>query len=758
MSMDGGAFAAAISPVQLNALAEGAHTFLVRAKDAAGNIDPTPASATWTVDFTSPTAKIIFPTPVSYTDAQTLTVRGTASDSNGIAAVSVNSVAATTTNGFDSWSATVPIADGQHSLIVSVTDHAGNVNTGADSVQVTNNGFLQTSLTGIAGDSSHNRLVTVDGSARALVAVDPVTGTASIISDAVHGTGPNFDGPDGLVVEPGNNRALVIDQTLDLLIAIDLTSGVRSVVSGPGISVETQFNFPAGLSTGITLGPANHIYVSTFTTDGKHPVVDVDLTSGTRTVVSRNDTTGTGIPFGQPLDIAYDNVTVPATPRLLVADRLREAIIAVDITTGNRSVLSSLTPFGTSDAGRGTGDALQNISGIALDGAHNRLLVVDDLGQRQTLVAIDLVSGDRTTLIDAVTTIEDSTGSRLTVFDNDAFVGDRHTAEIVRVNLDAPFTHQTLTSPNIGSGPKLEGPEGIVFLPSAGSPGSILIGDTFIDGVGASKNRIVHVDLANGNRDEVSGPSRGVGPALAGHRDIVLDTVTNSAAPRALVIDGESKTLMAVDIATGDRTTISGPSVGTGPDIGNGTNFANDVGLALDGAHNRALTATFTSLIAIDLTTGNRSIISDATHGTGQNLILAKKLALDDVSDPAHPRALVSDRQAPFGLTVVDLTTGNRSSLLVLGTGGDITFDRIGVRALVIGNHQEVLGIDPVTGRNTHLSGGDPGAVIGTGPLFPFESMIDVDPEKGIAFVVSDRQHAVTAVDLFSGDRVFVAR
>jgi hypothetical protein len=49
-SLDGTGFAGCVSPVQLTGLAVGAHTFTVRATDAAGNVDETPASYSWTVE------------------------------------------------------------------------------------------------------------------------------------------------------------------------------------------------------------------------------------------------------------------------------------------------------------------------------------------------------------------------------------------------------------------------------------------------------------------------------------------------------------------------------------------------------------------------------------------------------------------------------------------------------------------------------------------------------------------------------------
>jgi hypothetical protein len=59
--LDGGAFKVCSSPDELNGLADGSHTFEVRATDAAGNKETTPPSYVWTVDTTPPVTTIESP-------------------------------------------------------------------------------------------------------------------------------------------------------------------------------------------------------------------------------------------------------------------------------------------------------------------------------------------------------------------------------------------------------------------------------------------------------------------------------------------------------------------------------------------------------------------------------------------------------------------------------------------------------------------------------------------------------------------------
>ena len=64
--LDGGSWAACPSPAEYTGLADGSHTFDVRAIDAAGNVDSDPATRTWAVDRSLPAVTIDSPADGSF--------------------------------------------------------------------------------------------------------------------------------------------------------------------------------------------------------------------------------------------------------------------------------------------------------------------------------------------------------------------------------------------------------------------------------------------------------------------------------------------------------------------------------------------------------------------------------------------------------------------------------------------------------------------------------------------------------------------
>jgi hypothetical protein len=114
-------------------------------------------------------------------------------------------------------------------------------------------------------------------------------------------------------------------------------------------------------------------------------------------------------------------------------------------------------------------------------------------------------------------------------------------------------------------------------------------------------------DIAlNGNMAATSARINAYGVAFGFPNSAVLDSVNN----RALVVDQTLKALVAVDLTTGARTMFSDSSF---PDGDNA--FGSPQGVVLDSANNRALVIddTLKALMAVDLTTGARTIVSDSS-------------------------------------------------------------------------------------------------------------------------------------------------
>jgi len=123
--LDGGSYSSCSSPHTTGQLADGSHTFEVRATDPAGNTDESPATWTFTVDATEPRTTIESGPSEGQRINETRPQFAFRSDEPGSTfecRVDADAFAAC-----DSPYTTAPLADGQHTFEVRATDAAGNV-------------------------------------------------------------------------------------------------------------------------------------------------------------------------------------------------------------------------------------------------------------------------------------------------------------------------------------------------------------------------------------------------------------------------------------------------------------------------------------------------------------------------------------------------------------------------------------------------------------------------------------------------------
>jgi DNA-binding beta-propeller fold protein YncE len=290
-------------------------------------------------------------------------------------------------------------------------------------------------------------------------------------------------------------------------------------------------------------------------------------------------------------------------------------------------------------------------------------------------------------------------------------------------------------------------------------------GRQFSNGDSADPVAIVQaIRLAGASVTSVSDETRGTGPTCNGPAGVVLDAARN----RVLVIqNGVASfyqwpwTLFAFDLATGNRTIVSGEAHGVGPlpvtDL-----LYGDGGIAIDPPNDRVFVAGPAYFFEVDLATGDRTEISGASVGSGPALQVATGIALDLVNG----RAFLADSSAD-AVIAVDLATGDRT-VFAEGLSGStngltsLVLDAAGNRLLVTDMATDSIhAIDLLTGDTTLFSGA------GTGAGTPFTGPRDLvlDPARGRALVLdselavytlSAQRPQILSVNLATGNRGLV--
>jgi hypothetical protein len=154
--LDGGAFEACSSPKDYSALNEGNHALEVRATDAAGNVDPTPASRSWNVD-TAPPGTSIASGPSGIVRSASASFRFSSPEAGARFECKLDRGVFIPCASPKSYSA---LSNGKHAFSVRARDAAGNV----DATPAARSWTVDRVLPTVSGMSPRNASTTADTS------------------------------------------------------------------------------------------------------------------------------------------------------------------------------------------------------------------------------------------------------------------------------------------------------------------------------------------------------------------------------------------------------------------------------------------------------------------------------------------------------------------------------------------------------------------------------------------------------------------
>ncbi len=128
--LDGGAFTSCTSPRQYTGVAQGAHTFQVRAINPNGDVDQFPASYVWTIDTTAPGITLDPTGPTGTVSSDSAEFSFASGDPSAALACRLDTGSFTACLSPKAYS---DLDDGGHTFTVRATDPAGNVSTASRS-------------------------------------------------------------------------------------------------------------------------------------------------------------------------------------------------------------------------------------------------------------------------------------------------------------------------------------------------------------------------------------------------------------------------------------------------------------------------------------------------------------------------------------------------------------------------------------------------------------------------------------------------
>ncbi len=582
---------------------------------------------------------------------------------------------------------------------------------------------------------------------RLFVAPDPVTADVLHIYDAgstrprlftadlAQGTfdlvyqspteGQKLDQIGTTLVSPDGSQ-LLLNEVFGDIVSIDLTTGAVNDISGASRGTGPAFGQILDMAL-----DADDNRLLTFDVN-QAALLAVDIATGARTVISDNAGTGSGAAFIDPFYLTVDGAANTA-----ILNEFGNSFISVDLATGNRSPV----PF--------SGDNIALANSLEYDASRSRVAVLDFFSDN--VVTLEVPGGNRSLLSAGTTDPAFATGNPREV-DVDA-VSDRYIVndfsgaainDTDRLLAIDPVTgdRSELFDNDFGSGPAIQGTAAVALDPA----------DQVLYITSEVADNVLRLELATLERQLVADNSTGAGPSIGLFADVVVDTANN----RLLVVDSSSASLVAVDIATGNRSVISSAVIGSGPDLVSPTeiepDFANGRVYVLD--------QPAETIYTIDLTSGERTVFIDDPMLMSLMGLAGMEL---DVANNRMLLAITGDGSS-IATTVesIDLTTTDRTVISSFTTGSGPTFngDLEDISLLDDGENimiaagRIVYRVELATGNRTIVAAD----CCGNGEAVQNIRNMSYDATRNVLYAVSPDYDAVFMFDVVTGDRVVVGK
>jgi hypothetical protein len=613
------------------------------------------------------------------------------------------------------------------------------------------------------------------------------TNNISFVSQGIHFSNALMDTDDGnaniiYAFSPGPEKSQLIRIHLDT----GLTTLIYSEDHGPDNLIAYTYE--------VEYNPINKtLFLLTNTSQGV-AIYGINTVSGELNLIANNDI-GEG-----PLFNSYSWVTMAIDSThgtIFLADQKYKKIYRIENETGNRTVIADNGTIGD-------GAAMIIPQKMVMDEANNLLYVY---GNNQ-LIKIAVIYGTRTlipyenngstylslnamvfnannneiaiTQNNSVSLINLESGSSVKLSTIDSFSSSKSFSQILfdkqqqRYLLnDFGFGYQSSAdSDSIIAIDSESGEHSIVFEdrvgdgPYLGEPGDMIIDNdhNFAYVINSNRHALIKIDLNTGQRQVIHSFELNVEPNKYSARSLSFDKENNTmyvAASRSVYIGQNSfenfYTITALDLTTGLEEEIANKNTGTGL-LNLGTN------ITLNKEQNILYTASYEdNLVAtINLSTLERTILSDAQHGAGIDIEHPIAIKLDQNNNRLILFCEGTGATETITVFSIDIETGDRSLIYdyTKGTGPWINVPQAlavsadGTTAYTFSDFNKIVALDMTTGNRRDIAG----ANIPNGEAISGVRALGLSADGKLLYMSSYSLGAILLIDTSSGDRVIISK